>query len=186
MAAYCTNEDLLIASNLPMPTGLSKSKFVQDAADEIDMHISGLYATPVIFIGAENQMKYQATILFLKHLNAHLATGRLIMAIDVSGEQTALHAYGVSLVKNALLLLAKIVAREVILEGALPNANDPDESAPSARPYIFQLDAMSGVESFYQLVQSGLVNPHTTTTVLLPAEDDDITFTPDGFPQVGG
>jgi hypothetical protein len=156
MAAYCTSADLLINPGMRMPVEMDKNAYVQQAASEIDMRIGRLYKTPVAFGTIELQERYSATTLFLKHLNIHLATGRLIMALDLSGEQTQLHAYGKSLVDGAMALLEEIVAREIVLEGAPTNDNDPDLNA-NARPYISQVDAVSGVEAFYAIVQTPYV-----------------------------
>ncbi len=161
MAAYCTDVDLLLTQNLPMPTGLSKAKFVQDAADEINTQIGSLYKTPVTFDTAEDQEKYAVTMTFLKQLNARLATGRLIMALDAAGQNSQLHAYGLFLLKEVKDILQQIKDRDIILEGAPVNSNDPHElGAPG--PKVFQLDAFSGVEAFYGIVQNPLIyNPET-------------------------
>ena len=151
MAAYCANSDLLLSSNLPMPTGLDKSKFVQDAADEINVAISNLYKVPVAFLLPTDQAKYAATITFLKQLNARLATGRLIMAIDAVGQNQSLHAYGLFLLKEVQGILQQIKDREIVLEGAPVTENDPHQyDAPG--PRIYQKDEVSGVESFYDFV----------------------------------
>ena len=159
MAAYCTPNDLLLSANLPVPVGFDKQKFVQDAADEIDTSIGSLYKTPVSFDTAEDQETYAVTITFLKQLNARLATGRLIMALDATGQDQQLHAYGLFLLKEVQSILAQIKDRDIVLEGAPINPRDPsvyDEPGPR----VYQLDAFSGVEAFYGIVQNPLVyNP---------------------------
>lgn len=159
MAAYCTDGDLLLSGNLPVPAGFDKMKFVQDAADEINVAIGSLYKTPVVFATAEDQELYADTITFLKQLNARLATGRLIMALDASGQNQQLHAYGLFLLKEVKGFLQEIKDRDIVLEGAPVNDRDPHAyDAPG--PAVFQLDAFSGVEAFYGIVQNPVIyNP---------------------------
>lgn len=158
---YCSDADLLISADLPVPPGFSKSKFVSDASDEIDTNIGALYKTPVQFTTAGDQEKYAVTMTFLKQLNARLATGRLIMALDAAGQNQALHAYGLFLLKEVKAILDQIRDRDIVLEGAPINDNDPSVyNAPG--PAIFQLDAFSGVEAFYAIVQNpNIYNPET-------------------------
>lgn len=151
--AYCETTDLLITPDLPLPEGVSRSSYVNLAADEIDMIISRFYATPVVFETLELEEKYKPTLLLLKHINIKLATGRLILAVDASGENQSVHAYGLSLVEDAEKLLDAIIDRKIILEGAAGNTNEPNEIV-TARAAVFQLDESSGVEDFYNLTNS--------------------------------
>jgi hypothetical protein len=151
MAAYCTETDLLISGNLPVPTGFNKVKYVQDAADEINMRLGQRYTTPIVFATVEQQEAYGATLLLLKQLNVHLATGRLIMALDARGENEALHAYGAELVRGALELIREILDGKITLEGVRPaNGSEPADNG-SARPVLLNLDPVSQVESFYSM-----------------------------------
>lgn len=153
MAAYCTDNDLLISSNLPIPSGMSKVKYVQDAADEINLRLAQRYSVPVVFGTVEEQAKYAATSLLLKQLNTHLATGRLVMAMDARGENESLHAYGASLVAGALELIKQILAGEINLEGAKPVNGDAATDVGTSRPMISNLDPFSQVEAFYGMAQ---------------------------------
>lgn len=147
---YCQTTDLLIASNFPMPVGFSLQKYVNDAADEIDIAIGRLYKTPVLLQGAEAMEKYATTLTFLQRLNAHLATGRIIMSIAAPGEDGQLNAYGWSLVQNAQQLLLEIKDGEIVLEGAPSNSNTTDdETVSTPRMVVANLDSESGVEHFY-------------------------------------
>jgi hypothetical protein len=162
---YCADGDLLITSDLPLPQGVNRSSYVQMAADEIDMMISRYYKTPVVFNTAELQEKFKPTLLLLKHVNIKLATGRIILAVDAAGENQQVHAYGASLVAEAMRLLEAIVNRDIILEGADGNSNEPSEIA-TARAIVYQLDATSGVEDFYAMTQndfSNLLTPYGVT-----------------------
>ena len=150
--SYCETTDLLITADLPLPVGVNRQSYVDMASEEIDMMISRYYSTPVVFGTTEDQEKYKATLLLLKHINIKLATGRLILAVDASGENSQVHAYGQSLVAQALALIDAIVERDVILEGAAGNSNEPSEIA-TARAVVYQLDDTSGVEDFYSLTR---------------------------------
>lgn len=144
MAAYCTEDDLVIGDAV-VPTGLTKAKFIQDAADEIDSKIGYRYDTPVAGTSP------RPVLLLLKRINAFLASGRLIMAADVAGQRSELHAYGASLVKEATDSLAAIAAGTV----DLPIAVNPDnQTSGQNMPLIANVDAVSQVESFYGVLTS--------------------------------
>lgn len=148
---YCDAGDLLIASNFPVPTGFNKQKYVNDAADEIDIAVGRLYRTPILIQGADAMEKYQVTLTFLSHLNAHLATGRLILSIAAPGEDGQLNAYGRSLVERVEGILREVRDGEIVLEGAPTNPNNPGSGAGDNTPMmrVVNLDAESGVEHFY-------------------------------------
>jgi hypothetical protein len=144
--AYCEDTDLLLG-NIPLPAYLSATKYITDAADEIDSKIGFVYTTPVVL--SESDLELRPTRLLLKRINAHLATGRLIMAMDAGGEKDRLHAYGYSLVQEAVSALQGIVDGQIILEGAIPIASD----APRVTAVIIKnVDPESQVEAFYDRV----------------------------------
>lgn len=147
---YCRVEDLLIRTDLSLPSGIDAQKYINDAADEIDSKIGTLYATPVV-IPTDKQIAFRTTILTLKHVNAQLATGRIIMSISSPTENSELDAYGNYLVREANAVINKIANRAIILEGAPPNTNAPTEYAVS-KTHIYNLDDTSSVEAFYDIV----------------------------------
>jgi len=147
---YCTENDLLTGVDVSIPDTISKAQFVRDAADEIDSMIGFLYTTPVV-LSATDEAKYRPTVLLLKRVNRFLASGRLLLAAAAVGEDSQLHAYGKSLVDDAMAVLAAIVDRKIILEGVLPSAQQADTYQVS-RGYIFNLDQKSGVETFYDSI----------------------------------
>lgn len=147
---YCEVTDMPLREDIEISLEIDKQKYVNDAADEIDSIIGSLYKTPVKYEPMEAE-KYRHSILILKKINAHLAAGRLIMAVASPEESTTLDAYGFSLVKNSLDALDKILNRNIILEGAAINSNEPSEYTTS-RGYIYNEDKTSSVESFYQII----------------------------------
>lgn len=149
--AYCEVTDLLTGT-IPTPTALNPTKFVSDAADEIDSKIGMIYATPVVItdtVAGQPNPVVRPVRLLLKRLNVHLASGRLIMAAAANMEDTQLHAYGWSLVKEATDTLTAIAAGELNLVGV-----EPAEGATASvtTPLISNLDAESNVEAFYDRI----------------------------------
>ncbi len=145
--AYSAESDMLLG-DIALPPYLAKSKYVQDAADEMDSKIGFVYATPVDL----STLKRPAQLL-LKRLNNFLATGRLILAMNMSEEDNALHAYGKSLVDEANLALEAIRTRDMVLEGAAltPEATE-GESNTSVRVLQYTKDDESLVDSYYEKI----------------------------------
>lgn len=148
--AYCTVGDLLIG-DIPTSGELNPEKYVNDAADEIDSKIGFQYETPV-----DVRSVPRPVALLLKRLNAHLASGRLILAATISAEDERLNAYGESLVASVELSLTAIATGEQLLPGAPINEEtaNPDDHSVSTNPFalIQNLDPESHVEAFYSRV----------------------------------
>lgn len=149
--AYCEEGDLLLG-DIPIASYVSKTGYVNDAADEIDSYIGFIYRTPVTFTDPDDPATRPARLL-LKRINAHLASGRLIMALDAGGQDDRLHAYGYSLVKEAVASLMGIADGSIVLEGAAPVVEAPDSVEPKGI-VINNLDEESNVEAFYNRVAS--------------------------------
>lgn len=144
--AYCGIGDLLLGE-IPLPGYLSPDKYVQDAADEIDSKIGHLYKTPVDLEAPDLSRTAKLT---LKRINAHLASGRLLLAVAAPDENRQLNAYGLSLVKEAIEALALIATGEYPLDGA--EGMDGDTEMESSAPKISNLDPESSVEAFYDRI----------------------------------
>ena len=154
MAAYCTVADLLIG-DIPTSGALDPAKYVQDAADEIDSKIGFVYTTPIPVDTASGTPR--PVVLLLKRINAHLASGRLILAATIPAENERLNAYGRSLVREAEEAIQAIADGLIILDGIAPGG-----FALPAKPMpkILNGDAESAVDAFYDRV----VNPNYTFT----------------------
>lgn len=150
--AYSTTQDLL-TGDLRLPDYISAQKFVDDAADEIDSRIGFMYATPVNIPNLLAVPRLRPVALLLKRLNTFLASGRLIMATDVSGEKGRVHNYGLTLVRDANLALDNIVAGKVPLN--IPPA-DPDSPFASTGPSQYNKDPESNVDAFYDRIAAPL------------------------------
>lgn len=148
MATYCTTDDLLIG-DIPTTAVLTPAKAVQDAADEIDSKIGFRYSTPVDVTPTGPTPR--PVLLLLKRLNAHLASGRLIMAAAAAGSQDNVHAYGASLVREVTRTLNQIAEGELDLDGLEPLSPEPVRA-----PLIFNVDPRSQVEGFYDTLTNPL------------------------------
>ena len=146
MAAYCTTDDLL-TGNIPTPAYLSPQKYVDDAANEIDSKIGFIYETPVDI--SPSSPVSRPAILLLQRLNAHLASGRLLMAASAGQEESQVHAYGWQLVKDATLALAELASGSPELDGA-PKLPVGDQKVTA--PLVSNKDAESNVEAFYDRI----------------------------------
>jgi hypothetical protein len=124
---------------------------VQDAADEIDSKIGFVYTTPIPV--DEAAATPRPVKLLLKRINAHLASGRLILAATVAAEDEQLNAYGARLVADAELAIAQIASGQITLDG-VPAGNQNLPPKPS--PLLLNGDTESMVDAFYDRV----VNPN--------------------------
>lgn len=153
---YSSVDDLLLG-DLPLGATIDRVRYVQDATDEIDSAIGSVYATPIDM--TEEGPVARHSRLLLKRINNHLATGRIILAVAVGGEDDSLHAYGVSLIREAHGALGQIATGAIDLEGA-EKTDVPSDS--SSGPTIHNTDEFSGVEAFYENVMrsdSALTSP---------------------------
>lgn len=149
MAAYCDKTDLL-TGDIPLAGKYGDgTSFCNFAADEIDGQIGHLYITPVVFDNStpEKTAYNRPASLLLKKINILLASGRIILDMAAGGEDVALHAYGASMVSEAIALLNQVSSGKIDLYGApLLNAKDDDENTAVS---IKQQDPYSLVEGFY-------------------------------------
>jgi hypothetical protein len=151
--AYCEVNDLLVGEmgDNPVSPLLQPSKFIDDAADEMDSQIGFRYQTPInvedSVLGVPRPVR-----LLLKRINSHLASGRFIMAAVSAAQDNEVHSYGIYLVTESLAAIAAIAAGDTPLPGALAAELPPDE-APNLveQRHVLQYvhDATSGVDHFY-------------------------------------
>lgn len=143
---YSMKEDLLLG-DIPLPTFVNASSYVNDAAAEMDSWLGRRYVTPLAL--SESDALQRPHALTLRRINNHLATGRLILAISAGSENIRLHAYGNSLVKDALSLLRYFANPNTeLIPGAIPHSTSEDVS-PSG-PLILNAERHSLVDSFYE------------------------------------
>lgn len=149
MATYSEVTDLLVG-DMTIGGGVDKDRFVQDATDEVNSRLGFVYVLPLDPAPAEH------ITLMLKRCANLIATGRLILAVASGGEDTALHAYGESLLREGQNLLEAIACGQVDL-GAAKVPVHTDGNAP----IITQADSVSAVDAFYSYV-NGYSDPGIT------------------------
>lgn len=151
--AYCTEGDLLLGD---MSIGtVDTDKWIDAASDEMDSKLGFLYALPLAPCpDAEEDELLPVEVLLLKDINAKLASGRLILAQYVGGEDSSQHAYGVALVREALEALMCIANGDVQLTACKTTA--PDLVDNSRLPAGLVYDEESLVTAFERTVHRGV------------------------------
>lgn len=127
---------------------LDRDKFVQDAADEIDSKLGFVYKLPLEPLPLPTHQG-----LLLKGINNKLASGRLILALDIASEDRALHAYGLRLVTEAQAELMLIANGGVVLTAV--GINEDIVEVESKVPTLTNYDSESGVDAFYEHTMRG-------------------------------
>lgn len=158
MAGYCSVTDLMLG-NIPMPSYIDKQQQVDSAAEEIDAKIGFKYNTPIDI--SQTSPVDRPAILLLKKINAFIATGRILMAVDAAGEDEQVHAYANRLLKEAYAALDAIAAGSIELTGAALNTS----TTPKTTAVIVNnVDDESLVEAFYDRI----ANPSYTYPSYVP------------------
>lgn len=124
---YCTEADLLVKDVLQAP-GSTRQDWVDRAAEEMDSYLGYRYVIPLI-AGPQFQQIIPHEVIILKQINAKLASGRYILAQAANEEDDRLHAYGWSLVQDAIGQLLAIKDGRVDLRSVATLSGDQgDES----------------------------------------------------------
>lgn len=157
--AYCDKTDLL-TGDIPLAGKYGDGQsFVNFAADEIDGQIGHIYISPIVF-DESTPVKVAAVRpakLLLKKINILLASGRIILDMAAGGEDSDLHAYGRSMLREGIDLLKQITTGRIELTGApLIVIVTPGENSAVS---IHQDDPYSLVEGFYTRYSSGYALP---------------------------
>jgi hypothetical protein len=147
--AYCERSDLL-TGDIPLASKYGNGEnFVNLAADEIDAQIGHIYVTPIVFDESTptKVAKVRPSKLLLKKINTLLASGRIILDMAAGGEDNNLHAYGRSMVREAINLLEQICDRKILLVDA--PLIDTEADNDNTGPIVVTEDPYSLVEGFY-------------------------------------
>lgn len=144
MPAYCDEEDLLLG-DLEVGPSVTPETWVQAAADEMNSRLGFVYKVP---IEAKEGLPGLATheALLLKDINRKLASGRLILAMAQAGEDNSEHAYGASLVKDALYALNLLTSRQIDLGSAV--LAEGNAAGGDTAPLVHNHDEESLVDGF--------------------------------------
>lgn len=153
--AYATASDLL-TGDIPLANRYGNGTgFINLAADEIDAQIGHIYVTPIELDPLDPRTVPTAKLL--KKINTLLASGRIILDMAAGGEDDGLHAYGRSMLNEAISLLRQITDKKIELYGA--ELIPPAELEDNGRVSISNADPYSLVEGFYERYSSGSVIP---------------------------
>lgn len=134
---YSDNDDLLLG-DLTLGTNVNKDAYVKAAGNEMDSRIGYVYVLPLPDTIPDHAKK------LLSKINNHIASGRLLMAVAAGGEDSALHAYGSSLVQEGYNDLALVLSGTLPLDGATRQG----ASDAQAGPTIANQDEFSAVAAF--------------------------------------
>jgi hypothetical protein len=138
VARYCTRENLLVG-DIPFSPN-EQDRYVNEAADEMDGDIGAEYNLPLPLDLMPPHVR-----LKLKNCNAMLASGRLLLSRASHGQDTSIHAYGASLVKEAKAIIGAIKTGQFELAGASRRIAQTGGNAPT----IINYDRTSAVDTFY-------------------------------------
>lgn len=143
MAAYAQQTDLMLG-DLALSPSINTEDYLRSASMEIDARVGEVYAVPLVGMLAHHA-------LLIKLIAARLASGRLIMAVAVGGEDRQLHAYGQSLVAEAYADIDRIVSGRISLTGVTEIGVDQSSNLPG----IINRDSGSAVEMFEDSIYRG-------------------------------
>lgn len=150
---YSQVDDLLLG-DITLGARANADKYVIDATEEINSCLGYRYELPLPW-GDEVPTPNPAPIpnyskLLLKRCANLIASGRMIMALAVGGEDLSTHAYGNSLLTEGHLMMESLCNGNT----DIPNAViiDVVVSGIDRGPSIQQQDATSGVDAFYTFV----------------------------------
>lgn len=147
---YSTVGDLLLG-DLVVSVTVDKQKFVDSAEDDINSKLGFRYKVP-IDVDATSFPLHQK--LLLKTICNRLATGKLILTLDIAEEGTALHAYGLHLLREANADLLLIANGEVDLRGAEPTEGGAGRQT-NRQPLVLNRDDRSAVSAFEEMFMGG-------------------------------
>ncbi len=120
-----------ILGNIPIGSGVSRTDFLNKAADEMNAYFSSLYTLPITIPSSVSSVISGVTTNTLKSINQDLAAGWLLLSIDTVHEDVALHSFAKDLEKRALDKLKMIQATKMVLTGV---TQDTDPSDNVVRP----------------------------------------------------
>lgn len=126
-------------------------RFINSAAEEMDGMLGEIYSLPLASAagGWKTLPIYQQ--LLLKQINIKLASGRILLTLQASGDTRSLHAYGQRLLDEALAMLMPLINGSVRLD-----TPSRDAVALQTSPIILNHDSRSLVDIFENVVHRGV------------------------------
>jgi hypothetical protein len=160
---YCETTDLL-KGDIPLPAYMGAGAgYIDTASDEMDTVLGQLYVTPIEL----DPVLFRPSVLWLKTCCKFIASGRLILDLDISEENSNLHAYGLSLLNQGLEMLKAIQTGAASITGAQPL--HPDQTDLTG-PMIYNEDSESLVRAGYEF----LLDPWATPAWPPPAFGSEV------------
>lgn len=141
---YCDADDLLIGS-VPVHSDVDPNKYIKDATNEIDAALGSRYTTPFDLTDASLLKRHSR--LLIARICVHIASGRLVLALAIPGEDSQPNAYGMMLLKQGLDALNVLASGEATLD-----LTTEEELIDTSAPLIYNTDSESSVEAFYDRV----------------------------------
>jgi len=138
---YCQESDMnQYLGGIPIASGITKTTFIERAADEIHTAGIGLYEIPFVIESSVSTITSGATANILKNWNAQLSAGRIILAASITQENFAVHDYGNMLIKDVLDNLEKLTTQKIVLAGCTADTSALDDKIKPMKALISSPD----------------------------------------------
>lgn len=162
MPTYATAGDLMLG-DMALGTAVSPDKYIQEAEEDVDIAIGEVYEMPYDVASPD---AVERTVILLRRITARLASGRLILAQAIGGEDQSLQAYGRHLIEEAEAVMNAIIDGRLEFEGPEPIVGATEYTGPT----VYNHDKASAVDSFYEafLPHRGTSPPGGTGPVWAP------------------
>lgn len=154
MYASTTDMDQILGE-LPVSSGMDKQVFLDIAAAEMHTYMIGFYEVPVNIPSSVATATSGVSSNILKSINQDLASGRLILALDTTGENATLHSYGEWLVTSSIKKLEDIKTQVLFLPGAPLDSDRSDDKARVSRVQVSSPDD----SSYFNRSYNEIANP---------------------------
>ena len=158
MAWAVENDIDEIVGDIPISSGISRTNFLNKAADEMNAYFSGIYSLPINIPASVASVISGATTNTLKSINQDLAGGWLLLSISSVHEDDSLHSFAKDLEKRALDKLKMIQANKMVLTGV---DKDLDHSDNIVRPSKIRSDSPDGKSSNLSQTGSNATDDHS-------------------------
>lgn len=127
---YASEDDVKqIIGRLPIASGISVQDFLDDAWGEMHSYMIGLYTIPVTIVDGTTAGASGITAQILKTIQKEMAGGKLLLSLDTTAESEGIHAYGETLINNAVSKLQDIQTQVLLLPGATLDTDVSDDAA---------------------------------------------------------
>lgn len=141
--SYCTLDDVILSSDMPLPRGIDVQKLIGQKADDIDAVVGRVYKLPIQFSVTDPEQKPWA--LMFKKCNAYLVMGEIYLQAGGPRQDDAILAIANQYLRQANAFLNGIENGKV----KIPFLEEVDPSHADLVPIIVNRDNFSRVEEFH-------------------------------------